>query len=86
MSNFLAIATVTAALKRLLQAAASQAVAGALVRTGRPEASATGAVVAAGIDLYLFQVTSNAALANDDLPTRRGDASLIQRPKLALDL
>ncbi|MGH7525497.1 MAG: DUF4255 domain-containing protein [Gemmatimonadales bacterium] len=86
MSNFLAIATVTAALKRLLQAAASQAVTGAVVRTGRPEAPANGGVVTAGIDLYLFQVTSNAALANDDLPTRRGDASLIQRPRLALDL
>jgi len=86
MSNFLAIATVTAALKRLLQAAASQAVTGAVVRTGRPEAPANGGVVAPGIDLYLFQVTPNPALVNDDLPTRRADASVIQRPRLALDL
>jgi hypothetical protein len=86
MSNYLAVATVTAALKRILQAAASQAVVGAVVRTGRPEAPSNGGVVAAGIDLYLFQVTPNAALANDDLPTRRTDASLVQRPRVAIDL
>jgi hypothetical protein len=86
VSNFLAIATVTAALRRLLQAAASQAVPGAIVRTGRPESPAGGGVVPAGIDLYLFRVTPNPALANDDLPTRRADASLMQRPRLALDL
>jgi len=86
MSNFLAIATVTAALKRLLQGAASEAVSGAMVRTGRPEAPANGDAVAPGIDLYLYQVTPNAALRNDDLPTRRADGTLVQRPKVALDL
>jgi len=86
MSNFLAIATVTAALKRLLQGAASGAVSGALVRTGRPEAPSNGGAVAPGIDLYLYQVMPNAALRNDDLPTRRGDGTLVQRPKVALDL
>jgi hypothetical protein len=86
MSNFLAIATVTAALKRLLQGAASGAVSGAQVRTGRPEAPLNGGAVAPGIDLYLYQVTPNAALRNEDLPTRRGDGTLVQRPKVALDL
>lgn len=86
MSNFLAIATVTAALKRLLQTAASEAVSAAMVRTGRPEALSNGAAAAPGIDLYLYQVTPNAALRNDDLPTRRDDGSLLQRPKVALDL
>jgi hypothetical protein len=86
VSNFLAVATVTAALKRLLQAAASEAVTGAAVRTGRPEAPAGGGVSPPGIDLYLFRVSPNPALANDDLPTRRGDASLVQRPRVALDL
>ncbi len=86
MSNFLAIATVTAALKRLLQGAASEAVSGAMVRTGRPEAPSNGGAVAPGIDLYLYQVTPNAALRNDDLPTRRGDGTLVQRPKVALAL
>lgn len=86
MSNFLVIATVTAALKRLLQGAASGAVSGALVRTGRPEAPSNGGAVAPGIDLYLYQVMPNAALRNDDLPTRRGDGTLVQRPKVALDL
>jgi Pvc16 N-terminal domain len=86
MSNFLAIATVTAALKRVLQDAATQAVAGALVRPGRPEAPANGNAQAPGIDLYLYQVTPNAALRNDDLPTRRADGTFVQRPKVALDL
>jgi hypothetical protein len=86
MSNFLAIATVTAALKRVLQDAATQAVAGALVRPGRPEAPANGNAQDPGIDLYLYQVTPNAALRNDDLPTRRDDGTLLQRPRVALDL
>lgn len=86
MSNFLAIATVTAALKRVLQDAATQAVAGATVRPGRPEAPSNGGAQAPGIDLYLYQVTPDAARRNDDLPTRRPDGSLVQRPKVALDL
>jgi hypothetical protein len=86
MSNFRAIAAVTSALKGRLQDAASQAVSGATVRPGRPEAPASGSAVAPGIDLYLYQVVPNAALRNDDLPTRRGDGSLAQRPRFALDL
>lgn len=86
MSNFLAIATVTASLKRVLQDAASEAVAGALVRPGRPEAAGNDGPLLPGIDLYLYQVTPSAALRNDDLPTRRGDGSLLQRPRVALDL
>ena len=86
MSNFLAIATVTASLKRVLQDAATEAVAGAVVRPGRPEAVAGGGAQTPAIDLYLYQVTPSASLRNGDLPTRRGDGSLVQRPRVALDL
>lgn len=85
MSNFLAIATVTASLKRVLQDAANEAVFGAQVRPGRPEAAAPDGAQP-GIDLYLYQVTPSASLRNDDLPTRRGDGTLVQRPRVALDL
>jgi uncharacterized protein DUF4255 len=83
VSDFRAVATVT---KTLLQTAASEAVPGALVRTARPEAPPGGGVPPPGIDLYLYQVTPNAAFRGDDLPTRRSDGTLIQRPRAALDL
>jgi Pvc16 N-terminal domain len=86
MSNFLAIATVTAVLKRLLQEAADEAVSGAKVGTGRPVADSNGAAAVPGIDLYLYQVTPNPALRNDDLPTQRADGTLVQRPRVAFDL
>ena len=86
MSNFRSIATVTKVLQSNLQIAASQAVPGAEVRTVRPTTPANGAVPAPGIDIFLYQVTPNAALRNEDLPTRRPDGTLIQRPRAALDL
>jgi hypothetical protein len=83
MSNFLAVATVTAALKVQIEEAAVPVVSGAKVRMGRPEAPANSDPF---IDLFLYQVTPNAALRNDDLPTRRADGTLLQRPRAALDL
>lgn len=83
MSNFLAIATATTALRQLVQDAAAAAVPGATVTTVRP--ASTG-MPELGVNVYLFQVTPNAALRNADLPTRRGDGSLARRPQLALDL
>ena len=38
------------------------------------------------MNVFLFEATTNAAFRNVDLPTRRSDGSLIQRPKVALDL
>jgi hypothetical protein len=85
MSNFLAIATVTATLKRILHAVVSVDVNGADVRTVRPELLVNDAAFI-GANLYLYQVTPNAALRNADLPTRRADGSVMQRPQAALDL
>lgn len=84
MSNFLAIATVTAALSDLLQAAVGPDVPGATVTTVRP--SSNGGMPATGVNIFLYQVTPNAAWQNADLPTRRAGGELIQRPQAALDL
>lgn len=85
MSNFLAIATVTAALGNVLQAAVGGDVPGATVTTQRPEDSTNGAH-ATGLNVFLYQVTANAALRNADLPTRRADGQPVQRPQVAIDL
>jgi hypothetical protein len=87
VSNYLAIATVTAALRQLLLPAVQTAVAGADVTLARPHAAASGNTAeAANVNLYLYQVSPNAALRNLDLPTRAADGRLTQRPQTGFDL
>ncbi len=90
MSNFLAIATVTATIGQILSEAVAASVPGAVgeakVFTGPPEAPRTGPGAKKGINLYLYQVTPNAAWRNADLPTRGGDGRLSGRPQAAIDL
>jgi hypothetical protein len=85
MSNFLAIATVTATLGRVLQGAVGADVPGALVTAVRPDGPNSG-VPDTGVNLFLYQVTPNAQWRNQDLPTRRADGTVAQRPQAALDL
>ncbi len=85
MSNYLAIATVTAAISRTLQAAVGADVPGAVVTTVRPDGPGSG-VPDTGVNIFLYQVTPNAHWRNNDLPTRRPDGTLVQRPQVALDL
>lgn len=88
MSNYLAIATVTATLSQLIYdalSAVSNEIKGAIVTTVRPDEAAHDSAQAK-VNVYLYQITPNAALRNADLPTRRADGSLAQRPKIALDL
>ena len=85
MSNYLAVATVTATLSHLLQSAAGSDVPGATVTTTRPDGAA-GDTPAPAINLYLYQVSHNPTWRNKDLPTRRADGRLAQRPRVALDL
>jgi hypothetical protein len=85
MSNYLAIATVTATLRRNLQAAIDVDVPGSTVGTGRPDGTDNG-VPESGVNLFLYQVTSNPGWRNADLPTRDSDGSLDRRPQVALDL
>jgi hypothetical protein len=84
MSNYLAIATVTAALQQVLQAPVANAVTGATVGFSRPngKTSAKGPVA----NVYLYRVTPNASYRNVDLPTRRADGTLVKKPLTALDL
>lgn len=84
MSNFLAIATVTAALSELLSEALVPDVPGSTVTTLRPDGN--GGMPTTGVNIFLYQVTPNAAWNNADLPTRRSDGGLSLRPQAALDL
>jgi hypothetical protein len=82
MSNYRAIATVTTVLRYTLQDAVTS-VASASVTTDSPTAHTT---TSAAVNVFLYSVAANAALRNADLPTRRSDGGLAQRPQAALDL
>jgi hypothetical protein len=85
MSNFLAVATVTAALNvALSEALAVMDLGSAKVSTARPDSN--GTMPATGVNIFLYQVMPNAAYRNFDLPTRRSGGELIQRPQAALEL
>lgn len=83
MSNHLAIATVTAALKKRVEAAIQGT--GSQVKTGLPP-SGESSDAAGAVNILLYQVSPNAAARNRDLPTRRADASQVRRAAVALDL
>lgn len=85
MSNHLAVAAVSEALRAIVDAAAGSAVTGANAFTGRPETVDPGENGAA-VGVFLYQVTPNAAWRNQELPTRRGDGTTASRPQTALDL
>jgi Pvc16 N-terminal domain len=83
MSNYLAVATVTAALQQVLMTPVANAVAHAQVGFSRPDPADSATP---WVNVYLYQVTPNAAYRNADLPTRRSSGSLAKRPQAALDL
>jgi len=90
MSNSLAVAMVTAALRRILGEALVGVPAGgvqnARVTTLRPDTLANADGEARGINIFLYQVTGNGAWTGADLPTRRADGTVLARPQQALDL
>ncbi len=86
MSNALAIATVTAALREMLQEDATWIVPGSEVTNLRPQEMENRPADNARINIYLYQIVPNAALRTADLPTRRSDGTLIQPPQSAWDL
>jgi hypothetical protein len=57
----------------------------AVVTAVRPNGPNSG-VPEVGVNIFLYQATPNVAWRNHDLPTRRPDGSLSQRPQIALDL
>ena len=86
MSNFLAIATVTEALRQILQTATKASkISGAMATALKPVTGAVG-LPAVGVNLYLYQVTPNSALRNADQPSRRSDGTVVEAPQIALDL
>lgn len=90
MSNFLAVATVTETLRQMLDAALSRDISGGArataVRPAGSDKSSTDGLPDLGVNIYLYQISFNAERRNSDLPNRRPDGSLMQRPKAALDL
>ncbi|MBN1428164.1 MAG: DUF4255 domain-containing protein [Anaerolineae bacterium] len=91
MSNSLSIAAVTEAFRSLLEdAVAESGVSGAIATKVRPtpltNIGTPGGLPASGVNVYLYQVSPNAAFRNTDLPTRRQDGSVIQPSRSAYDL
>ncbi|MCU1228686.1 MAG: hypothetical protein JWO97_1570 [Acidobacteria bacterium] len=84
MSNYLAIASVTETLRLMLDKPVSQVPFSASVKTLPLDKASTAE--GAFLNVFLYQVSPNAALRNADLPTRAGDRTLMQRPRAALDL
>lgn len=87
MSNHLAVATVSAALRNLVDDVTTNVLSGVAtnVEVGRPD-RLVPPENAAAISIFLYQVTHNPHWGNDDLPTRRNDGTMAQRPQVALDL
>lgn len=86
MSNYLAIAAVTAALQDILQHAAVAAVPGSDVTIRRPETIGADGQEKASVNLYLYQTTPDPGWTNTDLPTRNANGILVRRPQVALNL
>ena len=91
MSNSLAIASVTETLRQILLATIEHSSPDNLggleveVKTVRPTAAGTGMPLK-GVNVYLYQITPNAALRNADLPTRSSGGQTMARPQVAVDL
>jgi Pvc16 N-terminal domain len=91
VSNSLAIAAVTSTIRYVLDRSLQQPhagpVGGANVTTLRPQELASSEVAdTSGINVFCFQATPNHAWNLTDLPTRRPDGSMVQRPVAAVDL
>lgn len=86
MSNYLAIAAVTAALQDIIQDAALAAVPGTDVTIRRPVTINTDGQEKAAVNLYLYQTSPDPSWSNADLPTRNGNGMLVRRPQMALNL
>lgn len=84
MSNYLAVATITATLQRTLQGVVQRDVEGARITTLRPSDIGNG-TPEAGVNLFLYQVITNPALNNMDATPARSRGNPTKR-QAALDL
>ena len=79
MSNYLAVATVTAVLRDLLQEAAGMAVPGATVTTRRPELVNDGGQNKPIVNIFLYLVAPNPFWRNADLTLRHPEPERIEK-------
>lgn len=86
MSNFHAIAAVTGALRARVLEVVQADVPGAGVSTMRPGDAGAGGLPTTGVNIFLYRAAPNAAYRSQELPVRRPDGSVTQRPRVALDL
>jgi Pvc16 N-terminal domain len=86
MSDFTAIAAVTATLQSTLQAAVQADVTGATVSTVRPAEGDNTNLPTTGVNLFLYQISHNPHWRNHDLPTRRSNGDPLRPPEAAVDL
>jgi len=84
MSNYLAIATVTATLQRVLQSVIQQDIEGARATTLPPGGISAGAPEV-GVNIFLYQIANNHALANYDSTPNRTKANPLNR-QVVIDL
>lgn len=85
MSNYLAIATVTATIQRILQSAIQINLEGARVTTVRPSELGNG-TPESGVNLFLYDIKHNAAWRSSmDSSTRRSKGEQI-KPRVGIDL
>lgn len=85
MSNYLAIATVTATLQRILQGAIQVDVDGARVTTVKPANLGSG-TPETGVNLFLYQVTSNPIWAVANISDRLEGKANAKKSRIGLDL
>ena len=88
MSNYRAIAAVTATLRQLIEEAVSTVpgVGNVKITTSRPDAIHSTGTSYEGVNIYLYQVQPNAAFRNSDLPTRSANGNIVQQSSIGLDL
>ena len=86
MSNYLAIATVTAVLRYILGDVSKEpGIGNVRITTTLPHLIATNQNDD-GLNIYLYKVAPNVGYSNFDLPTRNYNGDLVKRPVLALNL
>jgi hypothetical protein len=83
MSNYLAAATVTEALRQFFFRALADFPIGFDVSARKPPADPPAEPT---IGIFLYKVTPNGSLRGHDAPTRAGDGTVLKRPQAALDL
>ena len=83
MTTYRAVAATTAAFAQRIRQAI-RPFPGAIVTTERPTAPTVAGQPR--VNLFLYHVDANPFLTTNDLPTRRVDGSLMEKPRIALDL